>query len=105
MKRLIKELRSIFEKNNIETKLENHNKEMLNANFWQDKANSKKILKEKKLFEDLVQSYQQSIKKCEDIDDREYLLCTGLFDDHDKDLEFYKDLLEKHITKKMIFGC
>jgi peptide chain release factor 2 len=59
LKRLIKELRSIFEKNNIKTKLENHNKEMLNANFWQDKANSKKILKEKKLFEDLVQSYQQ----------------------------------------------
>ena len=40
--------------------------------------------------------------KCEDISDSEYLLCTGLFDDHDKDLNFYKDLLEKHITKKMI---
>ena len=40
--------------------------------------------------------------KCEDICDSEYLLCTGLFDDHDKDLKFYKDLLEKHITKKMI---
>ena len=40
--------------------------------------------------------------KCEDISDSEYLLCTGLFDDHDKDLKFYKDLLEKHLTKKMI---
>ncbi len=40
--------------------------------------------------------------KCADINDSEYLLCTGLFDDHDKDLKFYKDLLEKHITKKMI---
>jgi len=40
--------------------------------------------------------------KCEDISDSEYLLCTGLFDNHDKDLEFYKDLLEKHISKKMI---
>ena len=40
--------------------------------------------------------------KCEDISDCEYLLCTGLFDDHDKDLKFYKDLLEKHISKKMI---
>ena len=40
--------------------------------------------------------------KCEDISDSEYLLCTGLFDDYDKDLKFYKDLLEKHITKKMI---
>ncbi len=40
--------------------------------------------------------------KCADINDSEYLLCTGLFDDHDKDLKFYKDLLEKQITKKMI---
>ena len=40
--------------------------------------------------------------KCEDISDSEYLLCTGLFDNHNKDLKFYKDLLEKHITKKMI---
>ena len=40
--------------------------------------------------------------KCEDISDSQYLLCTGLFDNHDKDLKFYKDLLEKHITKKMI---
>ena len=40
--------------------------------------------------------------KCGDISDSDYLLCTGLFDDHDKDLKFYKNLLEKHITKKMI---
>ena len=31
--------------------------------------------------------------KCEDINESEYLLCTGLFDDHDKDLKFYKDLV------------
>ena len=40
--------------------------------------------------------------KREDISDSEYLLCTGLFDNHDRDLKFYKDLLEKHISKKMI---
>ena len=40
--------------------------------------------------------------KCEDIIDSEYLLCTGLFDDHAKDLIYYKSLLEKHINKKMI---
>ena len=27
---------------------------MLEANFWQDKSNSQKIIKEKKLFEDLI---------------------------------------------------
>ena len=36
---------------------------MLDANFWQDKAKSKTILKEKKLFEDLVNSHSDSLKK------------------------------------------
>ena len=40
--------------------------------------------------------------KCEAIIDSEYLLCTGLFDDHSKDLIYYKTLLEKQIKKKMI---
>ncbi len=42
---------------------------MLDANFWHDKANSKIILKEKKLLGDLIQSYNQSIKKLEDLDE------------------------------------
>jgi|TARA_B110000027_G_C16041370_1_gene265559 HAD superfamily hydrolase (TIGR01459 family) len=37
-----------------------------------------------------------------DLDKSKYLLCTGLFDDHDKDLNYYKKLLEKHLNKKMI---
>ena len=36
------------------------------------------------------------------LNDSQYLLCTGLFDDQDKDLNYYKELLEKHINKKMI---
>ena len=40
--------------------------------------------------------------KSKDIIDSEYLLCTGLFDDHNKDLIYYKSLLEKHINKKMV---
>jgi len=35
---------------------------MLDANFWQDKIKSKNILKEKKLFEDLINSHRNSIK-------------------------------------------
>ena len=41
-------------------------------------------------------------KKSEDINDSEYLLCTGLFDNFDKDLIYYKNLFENHINKKMI---
>ncbi len=42
---------------------------MLDANFWQDKINSKKIIKEKKLYEDLINSYEQSINKIKDLED------------------------------------
>ena len=42
---------------------------MLEANFWQDKDNSKKVIKEKKLYEDLVNSLNQSIQKLNDFDD------------------------------------
>ena len=42
---------------------------MLDANFWQDKLKSKKIIKEKKLYEDLINSFEQSIDKLKDLDD------------------------------------
>ncbi len=31
-----------------------------------------------------------------------YLLCTGLFDKHDKDLNYYKELFKDQLNKKMI---
>tara|TARA_Y100000741_G_scaffold73403_1_gene53517 strand:+ start:159 stop:977 length:819 start_codon:yes stop_codon:yes gene_type:complete len=40
--------------------------------------------------------------KSTDLKESEYLLCTGLFDEHDKDLNYYKNLLEVHTKKKMI---
>ncbi len=42
---------------------------MLKANFWQDKVNSKIIVKEKKLYEDLVNSFNSSAKKMVDLDE------------------------------------
>ena len=42
---------------------------MLDANFWQNKANSKNILKEKNLFEDLTSSFQKSDEKLRDLHD------------------------------------
>ena len=42
---------------------------MLGANFWQDKAESQKIIKEKKLFEDLINSYSDSVKNLNDLED------------------------------------
>jgi len=42
---------------------------MLEANFWQDKVNSKKVIKEKKLFEVLLDTYKDSIERLSDLDD------------------------------------
>ena len=42
---------------------------MLDANFWQNKTISKKIIKEKKFFEELVESYNNSIKGLTDLSD------------------------------------
>jgi peptide chain release factor 2 len=42
---------------------------MLEDNFWQDKLKSQKIIKEKKLFEDLINSYQNSVGQINDLDD------------------------------------
>ena len=42
---------------------------MLDANFWQDKSRSQKIIKEKKLFEDLINSLENSIKQLNDLED------------------------------------
>ena len=42
---------------------------MLDANFWQDKNNSKNIIKEKKLFEDLLNIQKDSIEKLSDLND------------------------------------
>ena len=36
---------------------------MLEANFWQDKNNSQKVVKEKKLYEDLIKSLNESVEK------------------------------------------
>ena len=48
------------------------------------------------LFKDFKNYKSSKISECE------YLLCTGLFDEHDKDLNFYKNLLESYVNKKMI---
>ena len=51
------------------SKLEVLNTKMLEVNFWQDKENSQKVIKEKKLFEDLLNTYNVSIEKLSDLDD------------------------------------
>ena len=41
----------------------------MDPNFWQDKLNSKKVIKEKKLFEDLINSFKNSVKQLNDLNE------------------------------------
>ena len=66
-----------------------------------------KDLKKKKFFHigpprdfDLFYNFKEM--KSENLEISEYILCTGLFDDQNTDLNYYKDLLEKNLKKKMI---
>ena len=42
---------------------------MLNPDFWQDKSNSQKVIKEKKLYEDIINSHDNSIINLKDLDE------------------------------------
>ncbi len=49
---------------------------------------------------DLFKTFENN--KVNSIDKSDYILCSGLFEDHEDDLEYYKKLLSQHLTKKMI---
>ncbi len=77
---------------------------MLQADFWQDKINSKKILKEKKLFEDLINSYEKSVVKLKDLDDLYQLAIE------EKNLSFQNEVFEnikelRSLVKKNEIKC
>ena len=48
------------------------------------------------LFKDFEKNKSQSMENCD------YILCTGLFDDQDQDLKYYQNLFKKSLKKKMI---
>jgi len=42
---------------------------MLDADFWKNKSEAQKVIKEKKLYEDLISSYENSTKKLIELSD------------------------------------
>ena len=77
---------------------------MLESSFWQDKSNSQKIIKEKKLYEDLINSYDHSIKSLKDLDELNDLALEENNQPIIKDiLVNIKDL--KNLTKKNETKC
>ena len=76
---------------------------MLEANFWQDKNNAQKIVKEKKLQEDLINSYNYSVKQCKEIYDLYNLALeennTSIISESLKNLEELRLNTKKNETK------
>jgi len=76
---------------------------MLEATFWQDKNEAQKVIKEKKFQEDLINSYNSSIKECKEISDFLNLAIeennTSLINDSIKNLEVLKFKTKKNETK------
>jgi len=76
---------------------------MLETNFWQDKNNAQKIVKEKKLQEDLINSYNYSVKQCREIYDLYNLALeennTSIISESLKNLEELRLNTKKNETK------
>ena len=76
---------------------------MLEVTFWQDKNEAQKAIKEKKFQEDLINSYNSSIKECKEISDFLNLAIeennTSVINDSIKNLEELKFKTKKNETK------
>ena len=46
--------------------------------------------------------FKQVKKNQTSIEKSEFILCTGLFDEHEGDLDYYKNLLKDHLSKKLV---
>jgi|TARA_B100001093_G_C26850163_1_gene1024768 peptide chain release factor 2 len=77
---------------------------MIDANFWHDKVKSKKVIKEKKLYEDLINSLNDSIVKLKDLND----LCQ--LANEEKNLMIQNEVFEnikdlREVVKKNEIRC
>ena len=77
---------------------------MLDANFWQNKIESKNIVKEKKLYEDLIDSLNETNQKLKDLDELNLLAIE------ENNLDIQKETLEnlkelKSSVKKNEIKC
>ena len=77
---------------------------MLESDFWQDKLNSQKIIKQKKLYEELINSHAHSVKSLADLDELNELALE------EKDQSIKNEVLEsikdlKKLAKKNETKC
>ena len=97
-------IRGIFDKENIENKIKELEKISLKENFWKDKDLVKKTVKQKKIFEEILNSYKKSFADIKNLKDL-YLLAS-----QEKDEETLEDCCKKigqilEETKKGEINC
>ena len=77
---------------------------MLDSNFWHDKIKSKNIVKEKKLFENLINSYNSTTQKLNDLDE----LYELAFQENNQEIqnEIFKSIKDlRNIARKNEINC
>ena len=68
-KKPLRILGGIFDKNKIELKLKELNETLSKENFWKDKKLVSKTVKQKKIFDDILNSYQVSLNEIKNLKD------------------------------------
>ena len=76
---------------------------MLESDFWQDKEKAQKVIKEKKIQEDLINSYTSSVNKCKETEEFYNLAIeennTSVINDSLKAIEELKCKVKKNEIK------
>ncbi len=92
----------IFENNKIEERLKDLEKALLGENFWKDKAKVKKTVKEKKIFEDILNSYKSTFTEFNNLKDLYDLALEEKNEEILKDCDFKIDKVLINIKKNEI---
>ncbi len=81
----------IFDKNNIKDKIQILDKKITNDQFWKDKLLAQKILKEKKLLQDIFDDFNITLNELQNLEELSELA------EKEKDLDVIKDCDQKII--------
>jgi len=98
----------IFDENNIEIKIKDLDKKILEKNFWKDKNSAQKIVKEKSFFEDIFKNFNFTnieIKNLEDLFDlAEKENDTQVIKDCEKKISLLLNQIKKAEVKCFLSG-
>ena len=92
----------IFDKHNIQTKLKELEEITLQENFWKNKELVKKTVKQKKIFEDIINSYKKSLSEINNLKDLYNLASQEKDDEIIQDCNIKIDQIHKDIKKSEV---